>query len=130
MSRSGFGTLIAGATAAVLGFVALMFLWNRLETVPRAVPVIHWLALVIALCGARIAYVGLVALLSRPAKPPPNSDWEPVLLVGGEDPARLWLRGCCRWPRSGMAAGRHSRRPVDRRSHDLQRADPGRPGRL
>ena len=27
-----FGTLLAGATAAVLGFLALMFLWNRLET--------------------------------------------------------------------------------------------------
>ena len=34
------GTLLASATAAVVGFLALMFLWDRLETIPRAVPLI------------------------------------------------------------------------------------------
>jgi lipopolysaccharide/colanic/teichoic acid biosynthesis glycosyltransferase len=96
-----FGTLIAGATAAVLGFVALMFLWNRLETVPRAVPVIYWLVLVIALCGARIGYAGLIALLSGRGERLPDGDWEPVLLVGGGPGAALVARLLQMAPQAG-----------------------------
>ena len=96
-----FGTLMAGATAAVLGFLALMFLWNRLETVPRAVPVIQWLVLVMGLCGSRIGYAGLVALLSRHAKPAADSAWQPVLLVGGGSGAALVARLLQMAPQAG-----------------------------
>src|SRR3954447_10199265 len=53
------GALLAGATASVLGFLALMFLWDRLASVARAVPVIQWLVLVVGMCGSRVAYVAL-----------------------------------------------------------------------
>ena len=96
-----FGTLMAGATAAVLGFLALMFLWNRLETVPRAVPVIQWLVLVVGLCGSRIGYAGLVTLLSRHAKPAADSAWQPVLLVGGGSGAALVARLLQMAPQAG-----------------------------
>ena len=96
-----FGTLMAGATAAVLGFLALMFLWNRLETVPRAVPVIQWFVLVVALCGSRIGYAGLIALIRRQAKPVADSEWQPVLLVGGGPGAALVARLLQMAPQAG-----------------------------
>src|SRR5215213_8949246 len=45
-----FGALLAGATASVLGYLALMFLWDRLASVARAVPIIQWLVLVVGMC--------------------------------------------------------------------------------
>ncbi len=93
-----FGTLMAGATAAVLGFLALMFLWNRLETVPRAVPVIQWFVLVVALCGSRITYAGLIALIAAtPSRWLTPSGSRCSWSAG----ARVlhWWRGCCRWRR-------------------------------
>jgi lipopolysaccharide/colanic/teichoic acid biosynthesis glycosyltransferase len=86
-----FGTLLAGATAAVLGFLALMFLWNRLQFVPRAVPVIQWLVLVVGLCGLRLAYATVVAAAARGA-PQAHAPWQPVLLVGGGEAAALVVR--------------------------------------
>jgi lipopolysaccharide/colanic/teichoic acid biosynthesis glycosyltransferase len=77
------GTLLAGASAAVLAFVALMFLWNRLETIPRGVPVIQWLTLVVSLCGVRLVYAATFGATARPRPPEVRTAWEPVLLVGG-----------------------------------------------
>lgn len=75
-------TLLAGATAAVLAFLALMFLWNRLETIPRAVPVIQWLVLVIGLCSARLLYATLVAAPTCATAVERRAAGQPVLLVG------------------------------------------------
>ena len=76
------GTLLASATAAVVGFLALMFLWDRLETIPRAVPLIQWLVLVTALCGVRLVYAALVGQRADPGGGGSRGAWEPVLLVG------------------------------------------------
>ena len=84
------GTLLAGATAAVIGYLAIMFLWNRLETVPRAVPVIQWLVLVTGLCGVRLAYAAIVGPPAAPTNGTARAAWEPVLLVGsGEGGAAI-----------------------------------------
>jgi lipopolysaccharide/colanic/teichoic acid biosynthesis glycosyltransferase len=73
--------ILAGAAMlASLGLVTGMFLWDRLASVPRAVPVIYWLVLTVGLCGSRLAYD---LLLPRRPLPPEPRAWQPVLLVGG-----------------------------------------------
>ncbi|SDG66366.1 polysaccharide biosynthesis protein [Roseospirillum parvum] len=44
------------ATAVVLVFLLAMFLWSRLEAVPRSVPFINWFVLMALLGGPRFAY--------------------------------------------------------------------------
>jgi lipopolysaccharide/colanic/teichoic acid biosynthesis glycosyltransferase len=96
-----FGTLLAGATAAVLGFVALMFLWDRLGSVPRTVPIIQWLLLVVGLCGSRLVYAVLVGGTSCPPEHHPRARWEPVLLVGGGQGTALVAKLLQMAPESG-----------------------------
>ena len=82
--------LLVGATASVLGYLALMFLWDRLASVARAVPVIQWLVLVVGMCGVRVAYVAL-ARVGRQREAIEPVSWEPVLLIGGGRGAALMV---------------------------------------
>ncbi len=43
-------------TIAVVVFVLVMFVWTRLEPLPRSVPLIHWLVLTALLGGPRFLY--------------------------------------------------------------------------
>ena len=44
------------ATLTILIFVPVLFLWTRLEQMPRSLPVINWFVLVALLGGPRLAY--------------------------------------------------------------------------
>lgn len=84
-----FLILVAGATIAVLGFVLVMFLWDRLAAVPRAAPVMQWLILVVSLCGARLGYSLCRATLPGASETGGSPTWEPVLLIGAGQGAAL-----------------------------------------
>ena len=87
-SVSDLMAVVKSATVAVLVFMPLMFLVNRLNDFPRSVPVIQWLILIVLLGGPRFAY----RLLQ-------DGEWRllprrglPVLLVGACDGAALFIR--------------------------------------
>jgi len=76
-------------TIVVLVFLPVMFLANRLETLPRSVPPILWFVLLIFLGGPRFAYRlwkdGRVSLRE-------DGGAIPVLVVGVGDAADLFIR--------------------------------------
>jgi FlaA1/EpsC-like NDP-sugar epimerase len=90
-SMSDLAAVVKSATVAVLLFMLLMFLTNRLSDIPRSVPVIQWFILVVVLGGPRFTYRLLRdrqwrVSLRRPAQ------GLPVLLVGASDSAALFIR--------------------------------------
>lgn len=78
--------------AAILIFTLLMFLFNRLEDIPRSVPVITWFVLMALIGGPRFLY-RLIRdrRLLRLLKGEVNRG-TPILLVGAGDGAELFLR--------------------------------------
>jgi O-antigen biosynthesis protein WbqV len=90
-SMSDLTAVIKSATVAVLVFMPLMFLVNRLADVPRSVPVIQWLVLVVLLGGPRFTY-RLLRDESWRLLPSRASEGLPVLLVGACDGAALFIR--------------------------------------
>lgn len=78
--------------AAVLLFTLFMFLFNRLDDIPRSVPVIAWFVLMILIGGPRFLYRlmrdrRLTSLLRGRV-----GRGEPILLVGADDGAELFVR--------------------------------------
>ncbi len=108
-------------TLAILIFTVVMFLWTRLELIPRSLPILNWFVLLALLGGPRFVYrlakdrhIDLTEAGSRPPVP--------VLLVGAGDGAELFIRAL----RSGDAAYRvvgilsESHGRVDRQIHGLR----------
>ena len=83
-------------TLTILVFLPIIFLTTRAEYVPRSVPVINWLVLIVLLGGPRFAYRlfkdGGLDLTSE-ANPRPRI---PVLLVGAGDEAETFIRAMTR----------------------------------
>jgi len=80
------------ATLTILIFVPVLFLWTRLEQMPRSLPVINWFVLVALLGGPRILYRlfkdrRLDFTLARA-----GHRRVPVLLLGAGDGAELFIR--------------------------------------
>jgi FlaA1/EpsC-like NDP-sugar epimerase len=80
------------ATISMLLFLLLMFVWSRMDDVPRSVPFINWFVLMAVLGGPRFVY--------RFWKDPridffmtSNSNRVPVLVIGASDGADQFLRG-------------------------------------
>jgi FlaA1/EpsC-like NDP-sugar epimerase len=90
-STSDLVAVVKSATVAVLVFMPLMFLVNRLNDIPRAVPVIQWLILVVLLGGPRFTYRLLQDGQWR-LLPARTAKGLPVLLVGASDGAALFIR--------------------------------------
>lgn len=89
--------IVKAVTIAVLVFMPAMFLINRLEEIPRSVPIIQWLLLVILLGGSRFTYRALRSgSLSRvgPTGSPAEAAMRkiPVLLIGTCADAVLFIR--------------------------------------
>jgi FlaA1/EpsC-like NDP-sugar epimerase len=85
-------SIAKAATLTVLVFVPLLFLWTRLEQMPRSLPVINWFVLVALLGGPRILYRlfkdrRLDFTLARA-----GHRRVPVLLLGAGDGAELFIR--------------------------------------
>lgn len=85
-------TLTKASTLLIFIFYITLFFTNRLEGVPRSVPIIHWLLLLAMLGGPRFIYrfakdrrLGLDFTLAAPHK-------IPVLLIGANDAAELFIR--------------------------------------
>jgi O-antigen biosynthesis protein WbqV len=94
-------TVSRAVLVTLLIFYGAMFLFLRLEGVPRSVPLIHLLLLIAMLGGPRFAYriakdrrLGLDITLAGPPK-------VPVLLIGANDIAELFIRESRRNPRAG-----------------------------
>ena len=80
------------ATVTMLAFMVVMFLWSRMDDVPRSVPFINWFVLMALLGGPRFVYRSWKD--RRIELPSLNSGNKvPVLLIGASDGADQFLRG-------------------------------------
>ncbi len=78
-------------TLAILVFTAIMFLWTRLELIPRSLPILNGFVLLALLGGPRFLYrlaKDRRIDLSEAGNRPPV----PVLLVGAGDGSELFIR--------------------------------------
>lgn len=91
-SMRDLGAITQGVTLTIVVFVVLLFLWTRLEAVPRSVPVINWFVLMALLGGPRFLYRMFKDRRLERAVEATNSDRIPVLLVGASDEAELFIR--------------------------------------
>ena len=84
--------IFKAVSITVLLFLPLLFLLTRMEDVPRSLPFLNWLLLILMLGGPRFAYRlfkdrGLDLVLERA-----NHVRVPVLLIGAGDAAELFIR--------------------------------------
>ncbi len=84
------------ATLVILVFLAVMFMWTRLDGLPRSLPFINWFVLIALLGGPRFLY-----RLYRDGRIELRRDRQglqriPVLLVGSGDGAELFIRAVSR----------------------------------
>ena len=87
---------ITRATAAVvLIFLVVMFLWTRLETLPRSTLIINWFVLTALLGGPRFFYRLLKDRRFDFELQDEGHRRVPVLLVGAGDGAELFIRASC-----------------------------------
>jgi FlaA1/EpsC-like NDP-sugar epimerase len=89
--------LIAKAGSfALIAFYVLMFGLTRLEGIPRSVPFIHWMTLMLCLMAGRVFWRVLHdgALISRLMGS--NSTRIPVLLIGATSQAEIFIRESAR----------------------------------
>ena len=92
--------VLKAASLAILLFLPVMFVIDRLGGVPRSAPFIQWLVLVVGLCGSRLAYASFVAPRSLDGGGVAAQRWQPVLLVGANDGASLLIQLLHAHPRS------------------------------
>lgn len=81
--------ILISVTLIVLLMNGVLFLFNRLEIVPRSVPPIHWALSVAILCGARVAARKFYGPAQQ--KIAPQKKRQHVLLVGTGQIGELYL---------------------------------------
>lgn len=92
-------TAIAKAVSLViLIFVVVMFLWTRLDSLPRSVPLINWFVLMALLGGPRLAYRLYRDRALGIDRKDRLHNRIPVVLIGAGDGAELFIRGLERAP--------------------------------
>jgi len=89
-STNDMAGLVRAATLTILVFTVVLFLVNRLETVPRSVLIINWFVLLTLLGGPRFLYRSFKD--RRQARRAYNVEAIPALLVGAGDEAELFIR--------------------------------------
>tara|TARA_B100000676_G_scaffold313542_1_gene396907 strand:- start:8116 stop:10020 length:1905 start_codon:yes stop_codon:yes gene_type:complete len=91
--------IMKAVTLAILVFVPLMFMLNRLEWIPRSTPMINWLVLIMLLGAPRFIYRQFKdRRAGNKARRQESSQKVPVLLVGAADGAELFIRAIDRNP--------------------------------
>jgi len=86
-------TTIAKAVSLILLlFLFAMFIWTRLESLPRSMPFINWLVLMALLGGPRLAYRVVRDRSLNFRDTPSGKRRIPVLLAGAGDGAELFIR--------------------------------------
>jgi O-antigen biosynthesis protein WbqV len=120
-SLNDLAAIARAVTVAVIAFVAVDFVVNRLHGLPRSTPAIMWLVLVFLLGGPRFAYrvfkdrhLGHLLEAATPRVP--------VLLAGAGDAAETFIRDMNRNPDApyrvvGVADMKETR--IGRRIHDV-----------
>lgn len=91
-SMPDLAQLLRAVTAVVLGFVLIGFLFNRLDAVPRSVPLILWFVLLVLLGGPRFTYRLLKDQRISFRDDGNGAGAIPVLLLGVGDAADLFIR--------------------------------------
>jgi FlaA1/EpsC-like NDP-sugar epimerase len=85
-------TLTKAATIALAIFYLALFLYNRLEGMPRSVPFIHWMVLLVLLGGPRFAYRIIKDRMVGRSFTLRDDRRIPVLLVGANENTEHFLR--------------------------------------
>ncbi len=96
--------IVKAASLTILVFFPLLFLFNRLDEVPRSSLLINWLVLMALLGGPRVVYRvfkdrSLEAVMARDGRAR-----IPVLLIGAGDASELFLRSIVRQPEANYEA--------------------------
>ncbi len=111
------------ATLVVLTFLLVMFIWTRLETLPRSLPLINWFVLMALLGGPRFFYR---VFKDRRFELRFDADGHariPVLLAGTGDGAELFIRSLARDPGANyrvIGILSEKARRVGRRIHGIE----------
>jgi O-antigen biosynthesis protein WbqV len=89
-STGDLATVLRAATLAALLFLPMLFMFDRLGTVPRTVPIIQWLLLLVMLGGPRFAFRIWAARMS----PSPRNTMSrvPVIVAGTGESTDLLIR--------------------------------------
>jgi len=114
--------LSKAVTVLILVFALEMFIFFRLEGIPRSVPVINWFVLMAMLGGPRFLYRWSKDKQFRLKFHTIGSNQIPILLVGAGDEAELFIRATARsatarYRAVGMVAETTGR--VGRHMHDV-----------
>ncbi|MEL0105584.1 MAG: polysaccharide biosynthesis protein [Rhodospirillales bacterium] len=115
--------IVRAVTIATLIFILIIFLWQRLTELPRSVPFINWFILITLLGGPRFIYRLLKDRRFDFTLRTTATPLIPVLLVGAEDGAELFIRDMARaadanYEVVGIIAERESR--VGRQIHNVE----------
>jgi FlaA1/EpsC-like NDP-sugar epimerase len=110
-------------TLAVLLFLLIMFLWTRLESLPRSLLVINWFILMAMLGGPRFLYRMIKDRRFEWRLGEEGQTRIPVLVVGSEDGAELFIRALARqhganYSIAGIVSERQAR--VGQRIHGVE----------
>lgn len=97
-SLNDLSAITKSVTFAILIFVPLMFLLNRLEGLPRSTLFINWFVLIALLGGPRFLYRRFKDKRSGHAADETLSRKVPVLLIGAGDAAEMFIRALNRNP--------------------------------
>lgn len=122
-SLNDLWAITKAVTAATLIFAFVMFIWVRLEPLPRSVLPINWFVLMALLGGPRFFYRLLKDRQFEFDRTEDQSGRIPVVLVGAGDGAELFIRGL---RRSGDASYRvvgivaEDKNRVGREIHGIQ----------
>lgn len=78
-------SIVLASTVAVLGFLIVMFVFNRLELFPRTAPLITWFCMIVLLGAPRLAYRALKdgGIMGLRPRDMDDNTVENVLIVGG-----------------------------------------------
>ena len=91
-SLSDLFAILRSATLTVLIFLLIMFVWTRLEGLPRSIIFINWFVLMALLGGPRFVYRWLKDRRIDLSRGGDGHRRIPVLLAGADDGAELFIR--------------------------------------
>ena len=97
-SLNDLSAITKAVTFVILIFLAVMFLLNRLEGIPRSTLFINWFVLIALLGGPRFIYRQFKDCRQGRASKSTVSRRVPVLLVGASDASEMFIRALNRNP--------------------------------
>ncbi|MGE0755353.1 MAG: SDR family NAD(P)-dependent oxidoreductase, partial [Alphaproteobacteria bacterium] len=95
-SMRDIAVIVRAISLSVVFFFAVMFLIDRTHELPRSVPFINWMLLLLLLCGPRFFFRALHDHTFSTEYRRPDTGRIPVLLMGVNDNAERFLRDMAR----------------------------------